>query len=266
MNISNASSTHGHKVNMIRKLKHREKIVMLTCYDFQMAKIFSSVGIDIILVGDSLGMVFQGDSTTKNVTMEQMLYHIQTVSKGAGKLPIVGDMPIYSYKNKEIALENAQRFIEAGADAVKLEGHFPDTISYLVEHDIPVQGHIGLLPQTYESFKVVGRKAEEQERLLAEAKDIEQAGAFTIVLESIPEMLGKEITESIEIPTIGIGAGRFCDGQVLVINDLLGMDPAFHPKFVKRYANLFETISQSVSAFKQDVKNKTYPGKEHVYE
>ncbi len=266
MDISNTSYTQGHKINMIRKLKHKEKIAVLTCYDFQMAKIFSSVGIDIILVGDSLGMVFQGDSTTKNVTMKQMLYHVHAVSKGAGELPIVGDMPIHSYKNIEIALKNAQRFIEAGADAVKLEGHFPDTVSYLVEHGIPVQGHIGLLPQTYESFKVVGRKAEEQERLLAEAKDIEQAGAFTLVLESIPEMLGKKITESIEIPTIGIGAGRFCDGQVLVINDLLGMDPAFHPKFVKRYANLFETISQSVSAFKQNVKNKIYPGKEHVYE
>lgn len=239
---------------------------MLTCYDFQMAKIFSSVGIDIILVGDSLGMVFQGDSTTKNVIMEQMLYHVQAVSKGAGELPIVGDMPIHSYKNKEIALDNAQRFIDAGADAVKLEGYFPETISYLVKHTIPVQGHIGLLPQTYESFKVVGRKQEDHDRLLKEAKEIEEVGAFTLVLESIPEQLGKEITESVGIPTIGIGAGRFCDGQVLVINDLLGMDPAFHPKFVKRYANLFETISQSVSAFKQDVKNKTYPDKEHVYE
>jgi len=265
MVISNTSSRES-KVNKIRSLKHKEKIVMLTCYDFQMAKIFSSVGIDIILVGDSLGMVFQGDSTTKNVSMEQMLYHVQAVAKGAGGLPIVGDMPIHSYEDKEIALENAQRFIEAGADAVKLEGYYPGTISYLVDHDVPVQGHIGLLPQTYESFKVVGRKAEEHDRLIAEAKDIEQAGAFTMVLESIPELLGKEITESIEIPTIGIGAGRFCDGQVLVVNDLLGMDPAFHPKFVKRYAYLFETISQSVSAFKQDVKNKTYPSKEHIYE
>ncbi|OPX25511.1 MAG: 3-methyl-2-oxobutanoate hydroxymethyltransferase [Candidatus Cloacimonas sp. 4484_140] len=266
MIISSNSRSKISRVDNIRRLKHKEKIVMLTCYDFQMAKIFSSVGIDLILVGDSLGMVFQGDSATKNVTMKQMLYHVHAVSKGAGNLPIVGDMPIHSYENKDIALENAQRFIEAGADAIKLEGYFPDTISYLVEHSIPVQGHIGLLPQTYSSFKVVGRKAEDQERLLAEAKDIEQAGAFTMVLESIPEMLGKEITESIEIPTIGIGAGRFCDGQVLVINDLLGMDPAFHPKFVKRYANLFETIYQSVSAFKQDVKNKTYPDKEHVYE
>ena len=265
MAISNTSPRESI-VNRIQGLKHRENIVMLTCYDFQMAKIFSSVGVDIILVGDSLGMVFQGDTTTKNVTMEQMLYHVQAVAKGAGELPIVGDMPINSYKNKEITLENAQRFIEAGADAVKLEGYYPDTISYLVEHNIPVQGHIGLLPQTYSSFKVVGRKEEEHNRLIAEAKDIEQAGAFTLVLESIPELLGKEITESIEIPTIGIGAGRFCDGQVLVINDLLGMDPAFHPKFVKHYANLFETISQSVSAFKQEVKNKTYPDKEHVYE
>ncbi len=243
-----------------------EKLVMLTCYDFQMAKIFSSVGIDLILVGDSLGMVFQGDSTTKNVTMEQMLYHVEAVSKGAGSLPIVGDMPIHSYSNKEIALENAQRFIDAGADAVKLEGYFPETILYLVEHSIPVQGHIGLLPQTYESFKVVGRKQEDHDRLLREAKEIEQAGAFTLVLESIPEILGKEITESVEIPTIGIGAGRYCDGQVLVINDLLGMNPDFHPKFVKSYANLFEIISQSVSAFKKEVKDGTYPDKEHVYE
>ncbi|MDP8227043.1 MAG: 3-methyl-2-oxobutanoate hydroxymethyltransferase [Candidatus Celaenobacter polaris] len=266
MIISNISTMREHKVKDIQKLKNKEKIVMLTCYDFQMAKIFSSVGIDIILVGDSLGMVFQGDSTTKNVIMEQMLYHVHAVSKGAGELPIVGDMPFHSYRNREIALENAHRFIDAGANAIKLEGNIPETISYLIEHDIPVQGHIGLLPQTYESFKVVGRKSEEHDRLLAEAKDIEQAGAFTLVLESIPELLGKEITESIEIPTIGIGAGKFCDGQVLVINDLLGMDPDFHPKFVKHYANLFEIISQSVSAFKRDVKNKTYPDKEHVYE
>lgn len=266
MIITHTTSTREQKVKRIRELKSKEKLVMITCYDFQMAKIFSSVGIDIILVGDSLGMVFQGDFTTKNVTMEQMLYHVEAVSKGAGDLPIVGDMPIHSYKNKGIALKNAQRFIDAGADAVKLEGYFPETISYLVKHTIPVQGHIGLLPQTYESFKVVGRKQEDHDRLLKEAKEIEEAGAFTLVLESIPEQLGKEITESVGIPTIGIGAGRFCDGQVLVINDLLGMDPAFHPKFVKRYANLFETISQSVSAFKQDVKNKTYPDKEHVYE
>ncbi|MDP8313525.1 MAG: 3-methyl-2-oxobutanoate hydroxymethyltransferase [Candidatus Celaenobacter antarcticus] len=266
MVISNTNNLRESKVNNIRALKDREKLVMLTCYDFQMAKIFSSVGIDIILVGDSLGMVFQGDSTTKNVTMEQMLYHMRAVAKGAGDLPIVGDMPIHSYSSKEIALENAQRFIDAGADAVKLEGYFPETISYLVTHNIPVQGHIGLLPQTYESFKVVGRKQEDHERLLKEAKEIEENGAFTLVLESIPELLGKEITDSIEIPTIGIGAGRYCDGQVLVINDLLGMDPEFHPKFVKRYANLFEIISKSVSAFKQDVKNKTYPDKEHIYE
>jgi len=250
----------------MQKFKKTDKLVMLTCYDFQMAKILSSVGIDIILVGDSLGMVFQGDSTTKNVTMEQMLYHVEAVAKGAGSLPIVGDMPIHSYKNKEIALENAQRFIDAGADAVKLEGYFPVTISYLVEHGILVQGHIGLLPQTYESFKVVGRKQEDHIRLLREAKEIEQAGAFTLVLESIPEILGKEITESIEIPTIGIGAGRYCDGQVLVINDLLGMDPDFHPKFVKSYADLFEIISESVTAFKKEVKDGTYPDKEHVYE
>ena len=250
----------------MQKFKKTDKLVMLTCYDFQMAKILSSVGIDIILVGDSLGMVFQGDSTTKNVTMEQMLYHVEAVAKGAGSLPIVGDMPIHSYSNKEVALENAQRFIDAGANAIKLEGYFPETISYLVEHGILVQGHIGLLPQTYESFKVVGRKQEDQGRLLREAKEVEQAGAFTLVLESIPEILGKEITESIEIPTIGIGAGRYCDGQVLVISDLLGMDPAFHPKFVKNYANLFEIISQSVSAFKKEVKDGTYPDKEHVYE
>jgi len=253
-------------LNSIRGLKHREKLVMLTCYDFQMAKIFSSVGIDIILVGDSLGMVFQGDSTTKNVTMDQMLYHVKAVAKGAGDIPIVGDMPIHSYSNKEIALENAQRFIDAGVDAIKLEGYFPETIMHLVKNGIPVQGHIGLLPQTYESFKVVGRKPEDHDRLLREAREIEEAGAFTLVLESIPELLGKEITESIEIPTIGIGAGRFCDGQVLVINDLLGMDPDFHPKFVKHYANLFEIISQSVTAYKHDVKNKIYPDKEHVYE
>ncbi|HHE40797.1 MAG TPA: 3-methyl-2-oxobutanoate hydroxymethyltransferase [Candidatus Cloacimonetes bacterium] len=263
---SNISATRAHKINDIQNLKNMKKLVMLTCYDYQMAKIFSTVGVDIILVGDSLGMVFQGDSTTKNVTMEQMLYHVEAVAKGAGNIPIVGDMPIHSYADKEIALENAQRFVEAGADAIKLEGYFPETISYLVEHGVPVQGHIGLLPQTYESFKVVGRKPEDHDRLLKEAKEIEQAGAFTLVIESIPELLGKEITELVNIPTIGIGAGKFCDGQVLVINDLLGMDPDFHPKFVKRYANLFDIISESVRAFKKEVKNGTYPEKEHVYE
>lgn len=250
----------------IKRIKGKDKLVMLTCYDFQMAKIFSSVGVDLILVGDSLGMVFQGDSTTKNVTMEQMLYHVEAVAKGAKSIPIVGDMPIHSYSTKEIALENAQRFINAGADAIKLEGYFPETINYLVKNGIPVQGHIGLLPQTYESFKVVGRKKEDHDRLLKEAKEIEQAGAFTLVLESIPEQLGKEISELVAIPTIGIGAGRFCDGQVLVINDLLGMDPDFHPKFVKRYANLFEIIAHAVSQYKKEVKEGNYPQKEQVYE
>ena len=253
-------------INKIKSKKGVEKIVMLTCYDYQSAKILDKLGLDMILVGDSLGMVFKGEINTKNVTMEDMMYHIKAVRRGVKNTPIIGDMPIHSYDAPAKALKNAQLFIDAGADGVKIEGNHYEIIKELVKNSINVMGHIGLLPQSYKTYKVVGRKEEKKISLINDAVSTEKAGAFSIVLESIPESLGREITKCISIPTIGIGAGRYCDGQVLVINDLLGMDPDFHPKFVKRYLNLHQLISNSVNSFIKDVKEENYPDSEHIYE
>jgi len=253
-------------INKIKSKKGVEKIVMLTCYDYQSAKILDKLGLDMILVGDSLGMVFKGEINTKNVTMEDMMYHIKAVRRGVKNTPIIGDMPIHSYDTPAKAFKNAQLFIDAGADGVKIEGNHYEIIKKLVKNSINVMGHIGLLPQSYKTYKVVGREEEEKISLINDAISIEKAGAFSVVLESMPENLGGKITNAVQIPTIGIGAGRYCDGQVLVINDLLGMDPDFHPKFVKRYLNLYQLISNSVNSFIKDVKEGNYPDSEHIYE
>ncbi len=251
-------------INKIKEKKGKDKLVMLTCYDYQMAKILDSSEIDMILVGDSLGMVFKGEPNTRNVKIEEMLYHLRAVKRGVKRKPIILDMPFRSYETPEMAFENAKRFVEAGADGVKIEGN-PAIVSHLVERGIKVMGHTGLLPQQYKKYRVVGKKDEERKRVMEESLQLEEAGAFAVVLESIPEELGKEITEKLKIPTIGIGAGRFCDGQVLVINDLLGMDPEFSPKYVKRYAQLHRIILDAVNRFSKDVKEKKYPDEKHIY-
>ena len=250
----------------IVKKKNEGKIVMLTCYDYQMAKILDKTDIDMILVGDSLGMVIKGEKDTKNVTVEEVNYHLKAVRKGTKNKPVIADMPINSFKNREIALKNALIFINSGADGVKIEGNHPEIISFLVKNRINVMGHIGLLPQFYKKYKIVGKNKEERERLKKDALEIEKNGTFSVVLESIPESLGKEITEKLKIPTIGIGAGTCCDGQILVINDILGMDPEFSPRYVKKYLNLYDTINKAVKMFSQEVKDGKYPSKQYVYE
>ena len=249
----------------IKEKKGKEKIVMLTCYDFQMAKLLDEVGIDLILVGDSLGMVFQGLPDTKSVKMRDMIYHTKAVVRGAKNTPVIGDMPINSYNTPEIALKNAKKFQKAGAKGVKIEGNHPQVIKTLIKNKIPVMGHLGLLPQTAKKYKVRGKEKKEAEKILKEAKELEKSGVFSVVLECVPEALAKKITESINIPTIGIGAGRYCDGQVLVINDLLGMDEKFKPKFVKKYLNLAKSIKRAVRKFKKEVKTGIFPSLEHTF-
>ena len=252
-------------VESIRRRKGKEKIVMLTAYDYQTAKILDAVGIDVILVGDSLGMVFQGCKDTKSVTMEAMIYHTRAVARGARNTPVIGDMPIHSYDTVEDALENARLFIEAGADGVKIEGNKPEIIKALIAEGIPVMGHVGLLPQTAEAYKVRGKTAEEAEKIFRDALEVDRCGVFSIVLECIPESLAKRITENVKAPTIGIGAGKYCDGQVLVINDMLGFDDSFAPKYLKKYADLNKIIKNAVKRFMEEVRSGVYPDEEHTY-
>jgi 3-methyl-2-oxobutanoate hydroxymethyltransferase len=253
------------KLDEFRNRKGKEKIVMLTAYEYQIAKILDEEQIDMILVGDSLGMVVQGFMDTKNVTMEDMLYHTRAVARGAKNTPIIGDMPLNSDNTVDDALRNAKAFLEAGAHGVKIEGNKTDVIKALMSNGIPVMGHIGLLPQTASAYKVRGKAPEEAQRILQDAVELDKLGVFSMVLESIPEGLAKRITEAVSAPTIGIGAGKHCDGQVLVINDMLGLDPTFSPKYVKRYANLNQIVKRAVEDFRQDVKAGEYPDDEHTY-
>ena len=246
-------------------LKKKRKIVMLTAYDYQIAKILHETGIDLILVGDSLGMVVLGHKDTKSVTVEDMIHHTGAVARGAKNTPIVGDMPINSYNTVENALKNAKRFLEAGAHGVKIEGNKPEIVKALLNEGIPVMGHVGLLPQTAERYRLKGKEKAEAEKILRDAVELDKMGVFTIVLECIPESLAKRITETVEAPTIGIGAGKYCDGQVLVVNDMLGFDETFSPKYLKRYANLRMEIRKAVAKFKEEVLNEKYPDEEHTY-
>ena len=249
----------------IRQKKSDGKIIMLTAYDFQMAKILDEMGIDLILVGDSLGMVVQGYNNTKNVTMREMIYHTKAVARGTKNTPIIGDMPINSCNTVEDGLKNAKEFIETGAHGVKIEGNRPDAINALRDEGIPVMGHVGMLPQMAEAYRVKGKKPEEADQVLRDASDLDRLGVFSIVLECIPESLAKKITETVRVPTIGIGAGKYCDGQVLVINDMLGLDASFKPKYVKIYANLNKIIEDAIAKFKAEVSAGDYPDDEHTY-
>lgn len=249
----------------IRKKKGKEKIIMLTAYDYQMAKILDEMKIDLILVGDSLGTVFQGQRDTRSVTMEEMVYHTRAVARGVKDTPIIGDMPINSYNSAEDGLNNAIRLLDAGANGVKIEGNKPEVVKTLVGAKIPVMGHVGMLPQTAESYKVKGKTPEEAERILQDAVQLDASDVFSIVLECIPENLANRITSQCMAPTIGIGAGKYCDGQVLVINDLLGLDHDFKPKFVKKYADLNRVVKNAVAKFKDEVLAGMYPDEGHTY-
>ena len=249
-----------------------DKIVVLTAYDAGFARFLDKNGVEIILVGDSLGMVVLGYESTVPVTMEEMLHHSRAVKHGVERALLVGDMPFLSYQvDAGSAIANAGRFLkEAGCDAVKLEGGLEicATVAAMVRAGIPVMGHIGLTPQTAGAlggYKVQGRDAESARRLLAEAKGLAEAGVFALVLECIPDKLAAAITASIAIPTIGIGAGPQCDGQVLVINDLLGMFEKFVPSFVKQYANLAPQIAGAIAAFRDEVKGGVYPDAGHSF-
>lgn len=251
--------------DIIRQKKGKQKIVMLTAYDYQTAKILDQTGIDLILVGDSSGMVVQGYEDTRSVTMADMIFHTKAVARGTRKTPIIGDMPMNSCDNAENCVENAKWFLEVGACGVKIEGRKTGAIKALTKAGIPVMGHVGMLPQTAETYHVKGKKPAEAQQIIQDSKALDSLGVFSIVLECMPENLAKTITESVNAPTIGIGAGKYCDGQVLVINDLLGFDESFKPKYVKKYANLNETIKLAVTHFIKEVSEGEYPDEEHTY-
>jgi 3-methyl-2-oxobutanoate hydroxymethyltransferase len=253
-------------VPAIRELKGKRRIGMLTAYDCPTARAVDAAGTDIILVGDSLGMVVLGYEDTLSVTMADMLHHTRAVARGAERALIVGDMPWMSYHgSREDAVANAAEFIRAGAQAVKVEGGKPSRIGVvesILDAEIPVMGHIGLTPQSvnaFGGFKVQGRNADEGKRLIDEAIALEQAGCFSLVLECVPTELAAFITEKVSIPTIGIGAGPSCDGQVLVFHDLVGLFDGFQPKFVRRYADVAAVIRDAVTRYLDDVKEGRFP-------
>jgi 3-methyl-2-oxobutanoate hydroxymethyltransferase len=252
--------------------KQGEKITMLTAYDTPFARILDQAGVDILLVGDSVGSVVAGYSNTLPVTVEEMIYHTRAVVKGVERAFVVIDMPFMSYQiNSEDAKRNAGRMLkESGAEAVKLEGgvNMKEVIRAIVDIDIPVMGHIGLTPQSIHQMgghKVQGKVEEQKQKIIADAVAVEEAGAFSVVMECIPTELAQEITEQLSIPTIGIGAGIHCDGQVLVIHDLLGLMGDFRPKFVKSYVNLQQVISQAVEEYMDEVRKKKFPTEEQSF-
>lgn len=258
--------------DIIRMKSEGKKITMMTAYDYPTGMLVEKAGIDTILVGDSLGMTVLGYDSTTFVTMEEMLHHTRAVGRGARNTFIIADMPFGSYNvSTGQAVENANRFIkEAGADAVKLEGGTgaADVIAAVVDAGIPVLGHIGLTPQTVTmlgGYKVQGKTEESAQKLLEDAKAVEAAGAFGIVLECVPLKLAEEITSILKIPTIGIGAGPHCDGQVLVYNDVVGLFEKFTPKFVKQYAKLDEIILKGLEQYKLEVQQGTFPDDEHSF-
>jgi len=258
----------------IRQMKARaEPIAMVTAYDATFARLLDGAGADMLLVGDSLGMVVQGHDSTLPVTMEHMIYHCQAVVRGSVRAMVVGDLPFMSYQvTVERALENAGRLLaEAGCQAVKLEGgeRSVPAIRRMVEAGIPVVGHLGLTPQSVNAlggFKVQGRDKEAATRLIDDARRVEDAGAFAVVLETIPAPLAQAVTEAVAIPTIGIGAGVHCDGQVLVCYDMLGLYEGLAPKFVKRYADGGVMVRDAISAYVDDVKARRFPAEEHSFQ
>lgn len=253
------------KLDEFRNRKNKEKIIMLTAYDYQIAKILDEKEIDMILVGDSLGMVVQGYADTRGVTMEDMLYHTRAVVRGTKKTPIIVDMPLNSDSTAEEALKNARRLLDAGGHGVKIEGNKTGAIKALISNGIPVMAHMGLLPQTATAYRVTGKATEDAKKILKDAVKVDRLGVFAMVLESIPEALAQKITKAVGAPTIGIGAGKYCDGQVLVINDMLGLDPTFNPKYLKRYADLNQSIKKAVDDFREEVREGKYPDPEHSY-
>ena len=274
MSTVSVESTREHRVtvpSLKRRKRRGKRIAMLTVYDFTFTRIFDSAGIDILLVGDSLGNVVQGQETTLPVTLDEMIYHTRLVARGARCALVVGDMPFGSYQiSPEDALRGAMRFVkEGGAHAVKLEGgtRMAETIERISAAEIPVMGHVGLTPQAIHRMgghRVQGRTEKSRARVLEDARAVEAAGAFAVVLEGVPADLAAEITRSLAIPTIGIGAGVDCDGQVLVMHDLLGLSE-WTPSFVKQYASLGALAGQAARRFAEEVADGKFPDEEHSY-
>lgn len=261
-------------VPAIRAMKAEgRKIAMVTAYDYMTGRLVDQAGVDIALVGDTLAMVVLGHGTTLPVTVDEMLHHTRAVRRGVKRALVVGDLPFGSYQGSVAeAVHNAVRFLkEGGADAVKIEGgrRVAEAVRTMTAHGIPVMGHIGLTPQSihqYGGFKVQGRGDAARQALLDDARALEEAGVFAIVLECVPASLAEEITATVAVPTIGIGAGPACDGQVLVIHDMLGLFGDFRPRFVKRYAELGQAALEAISAYCREVRDGTFPTGEHAYQ
>lgn len=274
--MSSLSNTRQKKGFTINDFKTRKKeslpISMITCYDFAFASILEATDIDVILVGDSLGNVIAGFSNTIPVTVDQMIYHTTIVRRGAPSKFLVIDMPFMSYHvSVEDSLRNAGRMIkESGANAVKLEGgkDFAEIVRAMVRASIPVVGHLGLTPQSIHKlggYSVQGRVDDQRKAIIEDAQILEDAGACCLVLEMVPESLAQEVSQKLTIPTIGIGAGRYCDGQVLVLNDMLGLNESFTPKFLKKYASLYKTTKKAVNTYAREVRENQFPAEEHVF-
>jgi 3-methyl-2-oxobutanoate hydroxymethyltransferase len=251
----------------------RRRIVVLTCYDAVFARLLEQADIDVLLVGDSLNQVLAGHETTLSTTLDQMIYHAASVRRGSRRALVFVDLPFLTYQvSISDAIKNAGRVLqETGAHGVKLEGgsHMAETVSALVERGIPVMGHLGLTPQSVHAlggYRVQGRDEKSAERLQKDAKALEAAGACAVVLELVPQPLATKISQSLTIPTIGIGAGPGCDGQVLVLHDMLGLNEEFAPRFLKLYAHLADSVRQAVRCFADEVREGKYPGKEHSFE
>ena len=255
---------------LIKMYQAGEKITVLTAYEASFAALMDQSGIDAILVGDSLGNVVQGHSSTTPVTMEEMIYHVQCVARGKQSAFLMADMPFASYSTPEQAMRNAASLMRAGAQMVKLEGGewLASTVKFLVDRSVPVCAHLGLMPQsvhTLGGFKVQGKSPEAAKKLITEAKLLQDAGAQMLLLEAIPSDLGKAVTQAIQIPTIGIGAGPDCSGQVLVMHDMLGAFPGRTPKFVKNFLQGQDSIEEAVKAYIKEVKAGTFPALEHCF-
>ncbi len=260
-------------LGLVRMKREGRRIVMLTAYDALFASLVDEAGVDVVLVGDSLNTVLCGEETTLSATLDQMIYHGSIVRAGVRRALVAVDMPFLSY---QVSIEDAKRSAgrvlkETGVQAVKLEGgaNMAPTVRALVEIGIPVIGHLGFTPQSMHAlggYRVQGRGEDAVKRLVADAKALEDAGAFSIVLELMPSEVARRITEAVSIPTIGIGSGPQCDGQVLVLHDMLGLNPGFEPKFLKRYAELADSVKQAVSAFGADVREGRYPDESHSYD
>ena len=273
--MSTANKTDARKVTTLSLKKMKKsgiKIVCLTAYDALVSRIMEEAGIDVILVGDSLGNVVQGLETTLPVTLEETIYHTKAVVNGCSRPLVVADMPFMTYQVRaDEAFRNAGKIMkETGCNAVKLEGgkNVFESVKRITEGGIPVMGHLGLIPQSinkFGSYRARGRDQEEASQIYRDAHLLQEAGAFAIVLEKIPAELGKKITESLDIPTIGIGAGKYCDGQILVYTDMLGLTTDFNPRFVRRYAELKEEMIKSLKKYGEDIRRSKFPNEKESY-